>query len=93
MSVKKFIIYSLNNCPYCDLTENLVGEQAIIIKVGDDTNFINKEQLKQNISSLTQEDVKTFPMIFSIDMRFIGGYNDLVHHLHKKELEELHNKS
>ena len=93
MSVKKdFLIYSLTECPYCFRAKSLLNDKNLkYVEFTIDlyNSFIEKDTLKKNISNMVNTEVKTFPIIFTTEMEFIGGYDDLEHYLHKLSLLEL----
>lgn len=92
MSVNKdFIIYSLMECPYCFRAKALIIDKKyeFVEFVMNPDSYLVKDTLKKNISNMVNVDVKTFPIIFTTKMEFIGGYDDLEHHLHKLSLLEL----
>lgn len=92
MSIKKdFIIYSLMKCPYCFCAKSLLDDKNLkyfVYTVDLYNSFIEKNTLKENVSKLVNEDVKTFPIIFTTEMEFIGGYDDLEHYIHNLTLSD-----
>jgi glutaredoxin len=74
---KKWVIYSLNGCPYCEKAKELLRERNI----GYD--YIEFDSLDdQKKKAITQEidkvkpGFRTYPRIFN-GTKFIGGYSDL----------------
>ena len=57
--------------------------------VDDNASKTDKNVLKKSISTMVGEDVKTFPMILTSEMEFIGGYDDLEHYIHKLSLKDI----
>lgn len=90
MSINKdFIVFSLTDCPYCLLAANLLIEKgASYVKfiVDDLASNTDKAILKESVSKMVNQEVKTFPIIFTSEMEFIGGYDDLEHFIHKLSL-------
>ena len=93
MSIKKdFIIFSLQNCPYCTLVENLIKKHDgnyVKFVVDDIASVIDKQKLKDNISKLVQQEIKPFPIVFTSEMEFIGGYDDTEYFIHNLIKESL----
>jgi glutaredoxin 3 len=75
------IIYTINNCIYCNLAKELFKKNNINYKeinVEKDINLFN------DLLKLT--GCKTVPQIF-INEKFVGGYNDLVKFLNDKNFK------
>jgi glutaredoxin len=67
----KIIIYSKNDCPYCDNARELLkrlGKEFIEYKLDKD---FSRPLLKEIFP-----DAKTFPVI-TLDKNYIGGYTEL----------------
>lgn len=65
------ILYSKDNCPYCDKAKNLLKMKAIeFIEYKLDKDF-NRDSLLEMFPH-----AKTFPVI-TVDKKHIGGYNEL----------------
>ena len=88
----EYMIYTIPNCPYCKLAKDLLNSKGITCVVFDiqgDNPILDKETLKNNLKEMTGKPVITFPIIFTMELGYIGGYDDLEHHLHKKEMKTL----
>jgi glutaredoxin len=74
-----FTIYSKSGCPNCTKAKALLKSKNLLFKVIDCDEYIieNKETFLLFIISLTNKEVKTFPIIF-YDGKFVGGYNETV---------------
>ena len=67
----KVMIYSKDNCPYCDKAKNLLKMKAIdFVEHKLDKDFDRDTLLK------LFPNAKTFPVI-TVDKNYIGGYNEL----------------
>jgi glutaredoxin 3 len=78
---KKWVIYSLNGCPYCEKAKEFLKQRNIPY------DYIEFESLDdQKKQTITKEidtvkpGFRTYPRIFN-GTQFIGGYNDLVQSL------------
>ena len=70
--LSKYIVYSRNNCSYCDKTVALLEAKNIpfeIKKIDEDINLYKEMQKKAPL-------MKTLPVILK-DGELIGGYNEL----------------
>jgi len=74
-----FTIYSKSGCPNCTKAKALLKSKNLLFKAIDCDEYIieNKETFLLFIISLTNKEVKTFPIIF-YDGKFVGGYNETV---------------
>lgn len=74
-----FTIYSKSGCPNCTKAKALLQNKNLLFGVIDCDEYIieNKETFLSFIISLTNKEVKTFPIIF-YDSKFVGGYNETV---------------
>jgi len=70
----KWLIYSKNNCPYCDKAKfELQHEESVEVKnINEDPTFL-KELMEKN------PNARTMPQIYKDD-QLIGGYDQLVAH-------------
>ena len=68
----KFVMYSTQVCPYCQMAERLLRQRGVqeIEKV-----LIDKEPARRE-EMMTRTGRRTVPQIY-IDERHIGGYDDL----------------
>ena len=80
-----FTIYSKSGCSNCTKVKALLNDKNLLLKVIDSDEYIleDKESFLSFITSLSNKEVKTFPIIF-YDCKFIGGYNET-----KEFVEEL----
>ena len=68
--MSKWLIYSKNNCPYCDKAKfELKGEDVEVKNINDDPEFL-KELMQRN------PNARTMPQIYKDDM-LVGGYDSL----------------
>ena len=71
----KAIVWSKNQCPYCDMAKALLTQKGIELeerKIGDG---YTREQLLEAVPT-----ARTVPQIF-LDGKLIGGYTELEKHL------------
>jgi len=71
----KAIVWSKNQCPYCDMAKALLTQKGIEFeerKIGDG---YTREQLLEAVPT-----ARTVPQIF-LDGKLIGGYTELEKHL------------
>ena len=66
------VIYTANNCPYCEQAKKFFKRKNVVYKEYDVSN--NPEQRQSLIKK--SKGLKTVPQIF-IDELHIGGYDDL----------------
>jgi len=80
-----FTIYSKSGCSNCTKVKALLNDKNLLLKAIDCDEYIleDKESFLSFITSLSNKEVKTFPIIF-YDGKFIGGYNET-----KEFVEEL----
>jgi glutaredoxin len=80
-----FTIYSKSGCSNCTKVKVLLNDKNLLLKVIDCDEYIleDKESFLLFITSLSNKEVKIFPIIF-YDGKFIGGYNET-----KEFVEEL----
>jgi len=75
----KYILYVKTSCPYCVQAEDLLasrGERAMVIPFDNDLETLDHMKWAY--------DHETVPMIFHVvdsDIKFIGGYTELVVYL------------
>lgn len=74
---KKWVIYSLNGCPYCEKAKELLKERNIAFDYIEFKSLDDQKQkaIEQEIDNVKQ-GFRTFPRIFN-GTKFIGGYSDL----------------
>lgn len=85
---KDFTIYSRSGCHYCTKVKQLLKSKSYIFSIIDCDEYVleDKESFLNYIKSLTDKEIKGFPMVF-YDKTYIGGYNetkDFVDKLEKK---------
>ena len=68
--MNKWLIYSKNNCPYCDKAKfALQGEDVEVKNINDDPAYLT-ELMEKN------PNARTMPQIYRDD-QLIGGYDNL----------------
>jgi len=75
----KAIIWSKNQCPYCDQAKALLKMKGIEFEERNINKDYTKEQLLEAVPT-----ARTVPQVF-LDQQLIGGFTEL-----KKYLEENH---
>jgi glutaredoxin len=80
-----FTIYSKSGCYNCTKVKALLNDKNLLLKLIDCDEYIleDKESFLLFITSISNKQLKTFPIIF-YDGKFIGGYNET-----KEFVEEL----
>lgn len=74
----KAIVWSKNQCPYCDQAKNLLKSKGIEYEERNITQGTwTKEQLLEAVPT-----ARTLPQIF-LDDKLIGGFTELRTHLQK----------
>lgn len=74
----KAIVWSKNQCPYCDQAKNLLKSKGIDYEERNITEGTwTKEQLLEAVPT-----ARTLPQIF-LDDKLIGGFTELRTHLQK----------
>lgn len=80
-SSSDILIYSKNNCKYCDLAKELLNSKNIDFKIMDLSDDEQRIEFYEEHSDLESNIiVNTMPQIF-INNRRIGGYNELVEYI------------
>lgn len=69
------VIWSKNECPYCDMAKDLLSQREMSFEERKIGNGWSREQLLEQVP-----DAKTVPQIF-IGEQYIGGYTELRSHL------------
>ena len=74
-----FTIYSKSGCPNCVKAKALLNSKHLLLKVVNCDEYIieDKETFLLFITSLTNREVKSFPIVF-YDGKFVGGYNEMI---------------
>ena len=73
----KAIVWSKNQCPYCDQAKALLKHKGIEFEERNINNGYSKEQLLEAVPT-----ARTVPQIF-LDDNYIGGFTELRTHLQK----------
>ena len=87
-SNKSYLIYTRDDCPFCKLAVDLL-ERKNKQYVKEIIRLDEKDNWKEKVSKELGQEITTFPVIFlgvNDDLTYIGGYDDLEHHLHKEHL-------
>lgn len=86
-----YLVYSIDDCIYCDMTKDLLkNDDKVIInatKIVADKNERNKfiSTINRQVGYNLIEDKIYFPIVFLDDV-YIGGYDKLTKHFEMKEL-------
>ena len=74
-----FTIYSKSGCPNCLKSKTLLNSKHLLVKVINCDEYIleDKDSFLSFITSLSNTEVKLFPIIF-YDGKFVGGYIETV---------------
>jgi glutaredoxin 3 len=74
-----FTIYSKSGCPNCVKAKALLNSKHLLLKVVNCDEYIieDKETFLLFITSLSNTEVKMFPIVF-YDGKFVGGYNEMI---------------
>lgn len=73
----KAIVWSKNQCPFCDQAKNLLKSKGIEFEERNISTNWTKEQLLESVPT-----ARTLPQIF-LDDKLIGGFTELRAHLQK----------
>jgi glutaredoxin 3 len=73
----KAIVWSKNQCPYCDQAKNLLKMKGIEFEERNVQTNWTKEQLLEAVPT-----ARTVPQIF-LDEEYIGGFTELKKHFEK----------
>ena len=85
--MEKYILYCKKNCPYSNKAISVIADLNVSSKI---YNVIGDPEEKVSILNKLSSYIgshDTFPIIFyknNNDIRFIGGYDDLINHLKYK---------
>ncbi|MCA9508356.1 MAG: glutaredoxin [Myxococcales bacterium] len=69
--MENIVIYSINNCAYCDAAKNLLKNNSLAF---NEINLSTDPEGRLNLVAKTGQ--RTMPQIF-IGEKFIGGYTEL----------------
>ena len=77
-SNKEYTIYSKSGCPNCIKVKELLQSNNIPFTVIDCDEYLieRKPEFLLFIQELTSREWKTFPIVFTCDGVFIGGFTD-----------------
>ena len=77
-SNKEYTIYSKSGCPNCIKVKELLQSNNIAFTVIDCDEYLieRKPEFLLFIQELTSREWKTFPIVFTIDGVFVGGFTD-----------------
>jgi glutaredoxin len=77
-SNKEYTVYSKSGCPNCTKVKELLLSNNIPFIVIDCDEYLieRKSEFLLFIQELTSREWKTFPMVFTSDGQFIGGFTD-----------------
>lgn len=75
--MKNFIVYSVNNCGFCEAAKTLLKSRNLSFQ---EINITNDD--KARIELVQKTGHRTMPQIF-IDDEFLGGYQELKEYLAK----------
>jgi len=87
IDISNILVYSKNNCVYCDKAKLLLKNLGLIYTEKKFEDFASTEALYEEIG----KNVRSMPQI-KINGQLIGGYNQLVEYLHDKELVNFEGK-
>lgn len=73
----KAVVWSKNQCPFCDQAKNLLKSKGIEFEERNISTNWSKEQLLEAVPT-----ARTLPQIF-LDDKLIGGFTELRTHLQK----------
>jgi glutaredoxin 3 len=73
--MKNVVVYSMNNCGYCEAAKSLLNSKSIPF---EEINISSNPEARADLVAKTGH--RTMPQIF-IDDKFIGGYTELKAHL------------
>jgi glutaredoxin len=71
----KAIVWSKNQCPFCDQAKKLLGSKGIEFEERNVSTDWTKDQLLEAVPT-----ARTLPQIF-LDDNYIGGFTELRRHL------------
>ena len=72
-----FTIYSRSGCHYCTKVKQLLKSKSYFFTIINCDEYIleDRESFLNHMKSLTNTEIKGFPMVF-YNKKFIGGYNE-----------------
>ena len=77
-SKNEYTVYSKSGCPNCTKVKELFLSTNIPFTVIDCDKYLieRKTEFLLFIQELTSREWKTFPIVFTSDVQFIGGFTD-----------------
>lgn len=81
--MSKVLIYTTENCPYCQLAKTLLNNRQIVF---EEIRIDQDEAKREEMMRLSKR--RTVPQIF-IDGQAIGGYDDLAALAKSGKLDDL----
>ena len=77
-SKNEYTVYSKSGCPNCIKVKELLQSNNIPFIVIDCDEYLieRKDEFLLFIQELTSREWKTFPIVFTSDSQFIGGFTD-----------------
>lgn len=87
---KDFTVYSRSGCHYCTKVKQLLKSKSINFFTVDCDEYVleDKELFLNHMKSLTDKEIKGFPMVFHENI-FIGGYNETKDYINKLDAFEI----
>jgi len=84
---KDFTIYSRSGCHYCTKVKQLLKSKSYNFFIVDCDEYVleDKEEFFNHMKSLTNNEIKGFPIVF-YNNNFIGGYIETKDYLNKLEV-------
>ena len=82
----EFILYSKNDCKFCDLSKQLLLDEGYSYEIIMCDNYLkeDREGFLKRMEEKIGYSYTTFPMIFHKDS-FVGGYTELVKKVEQME--------
>lgn len=86
--MNKFTIYSKSGCKNCLDVKKFLNGINCEIKIIDCDEFLieDRDNFLSVIKSIAHTDVKTFPMVFDKNTKFIGGYKETQNYISKNNI-------
>ena len=82
--MNKVVVYTKDNCPYCDRAKDLLKRKNIAFE----EIHLSSDRFEEIEALMKRTNHRTVPQIFIGEM-FVGGFNELNELDHKGELEKL----
>jgi len=86
-SYDEYIIYTKSGCDFCKKLKNLlVNEKKTFKEVNCDKQLTNNRELfLSSVKIATGRDWRTFPIVFTNNTQFIGGYTETVNYIEREK--------